>query len=390
MRLTRMARLACCGVWGVAVCCAPGERARGEHPLEPAAPREASSGAAGRSVEPGSPGKLAAADLAIEPQPGGQKPAATDQRYGPADPNRWYLNALDWQDSPVDLSFLNAQDRPAGGHGILKADGDRLVFEDGTPGRFWGANLLALTLLRTPRENIAPATHRIAKLGFNLVRIHQHDADWSNQNIFVNAGKDGTRRLDPKALDDIDWWVRCLKKEGVYIWLDLIWARVLTKDDGVTFGFDEVLRNKGHVWGFNYFNDEIRGLMQEFQHTFLNHVNPYTRLAYKDDPALVGIQITNENDITHHFCNNFHTADKNPAHHEVFMKAPCLFSKEKGLPEDKLWRVWEPGPGKIFMNEMEHRFNRFMIDDLRTLGTAASSRRPAPGAIYRRSGACRR
>ena len=43
-------------------------------------------------------------------------------------------------DMPVDLSFVYKDEKPAGRHGFLKADGGSFVFEDGTPGRFWGTN----------------------------------------------------------------------------------------------------------------------------------------------------------------------------------------------------------------------------------------------------------
>ena len=40
--------------------------------------------------------------------------------------------------------------------------------------------------------------------------------------------------------------------------------------------------------------------MIEFQHNYLNHLNKYTKLRYKDDPAVMGVLITNENDLTAH------------------------------------------------------------------------------------------
>ena len=43
--------------------------------------------------------------------------------------------------APLDISYLFEDEKPAGKHGFLKAEGDRFVFEDGTPVRFWGTNL---------------------------------------------------------------------------------------------------------------------------------------------------------------------------------------------------------------------------------------------------------
>ena len=208
----------------------------------------------------------------------------------------------------------------------------------------------------------------MAQLGYNLMRIHQYEADWVRPNIFLDNGRQDTRHFNPKSLDSLDWWIKCLKDEGIYIWIDMVYNRPLVAGDGVTAGFDEIKRRKGYVYGFNYFNQDVRKLMQEFQHQLLQHVNPYTRLAYKDDPALVGILITNENDLTFHFGNIMLPAQNNPVHNALFMKDVRAFAQQTGLPENRIWRTWEPGPSKPFLNAMEHRFNRFMIDDLRNLG----------------------
>jgi hypothetical protein len=219
---------------------------------------------------------------------------------------------------PVDLSFLNAGQRPAGRHGLIKADGDQLVFEDGTSVRFWGCNVSAGALFATRRENVVRQAHRLSQLGFNPVRLMHVDAPWS-PNIFEKSQKN-TRRIDPRAIDTVDWWIRCLKAEGIYVWLELNYGRRLTENDGVTVGFDEIKRSRASMAGFSYFNQDLRRLMQEFQHQFLDHVNRSTRLAYKDDPAVVGALITNENDLTTHYGNAMLPDKNNPEHNALFTK----------------------------------------------------------------------
>jgi hypothetical protein len=139
----------------------------------------------------------------------------------------------------------------------------------------------------------------------------------------------------------------------------------------VKVGFDEIKKNNGAVAGFSYFNEEVRRVMQDFQHKFLNHVNRYTRLAYKDDPAVVGVLITNENDLTGHYGHLMLPDHHNRVHNALFNKEIKEFAAQSGLPANQMWKTWEPGASKVFLSEMEHRFNVFMIDDLRKLGVRA-------------------
>ena len=303
---------------------------------------------------------------------GGRVAPSPEERYGSSDTKGWFRDTLSWDGSPIDLSFLNAQDRPAGRHGVLKANGDHFVFKDGTPARFWGANLAAFALFSTPRQNIRRQAHRMAQLGYNLMRIVHMDAKWATPNIFADNGRHDTRHLDPQSLDSLDWWIKCLEDEGIYVWLDLIYQRVLTPADGVTVGFDEIKPECMVLPLDSVISIKTCGIScKSFSISCSSHVNPYTHLAYKDDPAVVGVLITNENDLTFH-CGNIMLPDKhNPVHNALFMKDVQAFARQTGLPENRIWRTWEPGPSKLFLNAMEHRFNRFMIDDLRNLGVRA-------------------
>lgn len=282
------------------------------------------------------------------------------------DTSKWFRDALRHDVSPVDASFLNTHERPAGRRGFLTTDGDKLVFADGTEARFWGGNLAAYALF-ADKEQIRQQARRIADLGFNLMRIHHHDSTrWVSPTV-IDKDRADSRHLNSEAMDRLDWWIRCLKSEGVYVWLDLHVGRQFKAGDGITQGFDEIARRNGEAKGFCYFNARVQELMKEFNEACLNHVNRYTGLAYKDDPVIVGLLITNENDLTHHF-GNLMLADKgNPVHHGLFNAAVSDFAKKTGLPVAGLGRTWEPGPAKIFLNEVERRFNRTMLDHLHSL-----------------------
>src|SRR5579883_1437695 len=96
-----------------------------------------------------------------QPPAGGGRVPSASERYGESDTRSWYRDALAWDAAPVDLRFLNRGDRPAGRRGSVRAVGDRLVFDDGTPARFWGANLAANALFSTPRQQIASQARRM-------------------------------------------------------------------------------------------------------------------------------------------------------------------------------------------------------------------------------------
>jgi hypothetical protein len=50
------------------------------------------------------------------------------------------------------------------------------------------------------------------------------------------------------------------------------------------------------------------------------------------------------------------------------MAAANAFAVSKGLPQDKIWRSWEHGPSKLFLNDLERSFNEEMVGHLRAQG----------------------
>ena len=137
-------------------------------------------------------------------------------------------------DVPIDISFIFEDERPAGKHGFLGVDGRSLCFEDGTVAKFWGTNFNGAGCF--PEHAYAEKlAKRLSKLGINLVRFHQLDSEWHTPNIFAfTKGKKmpgGT--LDPESMDRLDYLIYCLKKEGIYVYLDMLTYRKFKEEDGV-------------------------------------------------------------------------------------------------------------------------------------------------------------
>jgi hypothetical protein len=298
---------------------------------------------------------------------GGRVARSMAERYGRPDTAAWFKDALAWDASPVDLSFLSAADKPAGKRGFVKAVGDRLVYADGTPARFWGGNIAAYSIF-TDKETIAAQARRIARLGYNLMRIHHHDSTkWVGRTVIDKKAAD-SQQFDDEVMDRLDWWIKCLRDEGVYVWLDLHVGRIFKEADDLGEGAAEILARGGEGKGYCYFNPRLTALMQAFNEKYLRHKNRYTGLAYKDDPAVMGLLITNENDLTHHFGNMMLGDKGNPVHNRIFMEQVKAFCAKTGLPPDEAWKTWLPGPAKIALNEFEHRWNVRMLEHLMTLG----------------------
>ena len=280
----------------------------------------------------------------------------------------WHKDMIHPEYSPVDLSFLNAGEIPAGKRGFLKAEGDSFIFEDGTPARFWGTNLQAYALFQTSPSQMKNHAKRLSKLGFNLVRIHHHDSPWVSPNIFGTETSD-TLSINRESIKLLDLWIKVLKDEGIYIFLDLSVERKFTEKDGLK-NFEEITRDhpSRNAKGFNYIDNDVEARMKEFNEAYLNHVNQYTDVAYKDEPAIIGVLITNENDLTHHF-GNVLLGDKNvPVSNAKYMNHANAFADKYDLESDKVWRSWEPGPAKVFLNDLEHHFNQRMTKHLNSIG----------------------
>ena len=140
-----------------------------------------------------------------------------------------------WDDVPIDISFVFENEKPAGKHGFLKVEGEDFVFEDGTKAVFWGTNFNS-GLNFPPFDFSEKISKRLAKIGINLVRFHQMDAEWATPNIFQftkGRRKGNTLSFDPESMKRLDYLIYCLKNEGIYIYMDMLTYRKFKSGDGV-------------------------------------------------------------------------------------------------------------------------------------------------------------
>ena len=269
---------------------------------------------------------------------------------------------------PVDISFVFEDEKPAGKHGFCQAVGNDLRFEDGTLARFWGVNVNGGACF--PDKDYAPkVARRLAMAGCNIIRFHQLDAEWDTPNLFsYHKGKrvTTTRVMDPKSLDSLDFFIKCLKDEGIYVYLDMLTYRKFKEGDGVPQ--HSILPDKARPWCIT--NPRLIELQKEFCDQIWNHVNPYTGLAYKDEPAIVLTEIVNECDL---FVDTFSSkVDYEPATYYIneFRRFFKAWLEEQGIEYD-----WEncdlyakDEPLLQFKLYISKKYFREMRDYMRSIG----------------------
>ncbi len=199
------------------------------------------------------------------------------------------VNAADFADSSM-VDFSRPA-KPVGqcGRVFVGTDG-RLYFEDGTRATFWGINIAKSSVFQ-PREVIDRAVDAIAAAGFNLVRFHHFD-DVTGLLPRERAGK--KPRIDPDKLACLDYWIYRLGQRGIYVYLDLLDYRTFWPEEGVPDGPQLGRGAKPYA----VFVPRLVELQAEYARQLLrDHVNPLTGKSYADDPAVLFVEICDENGL---------------------------------------------------------------------------------------------
>lgn len=217
---------------------------------------------------------------------------AADPGPPTADNPNWFpfpISVMDSTKTPIDLSFLN--EKPAGTSGYLKADGEHIVDGKGQPVRLFGTNFCFGANFPEPADAEKVAAH-LAKNGLNIVRLHHMDNDWGESLIVHEGQLDATgkivTRLHEKNIAKLDKLVAEFIKNGIYINLNLHVSRTYpgTPKDAPQYSK-----------GLDYFYPPFIAAFKDYARQLLNHVNPHTGRAYKDEPGVAIIEMNNENTL---------------------------------------------------------------------------------------------
>jgi hypothetical protein len=309
---------------------------------------------------------------------------------GPMDEGEWYaLETNTRNDGSHYVDWSSLLDAPAGKHGYVKAAGGHFKFEDGTPVKFWGTNIVAGNCFPSKAKADSVAA-RLAKMGCNLVRLHHMDAPWAKPNIF--GGNKNTRTLSEESLDKLDYLIAALKKKGIYIFLDLLVHREFSEEDGIS-------KTPPDLGGkqVGYFDPKLIQLQKEYAKNLLTHKNSYTGKAYNDEPAIVASEFINESSAFLHFSGDILNEPYRKELDEMFAAAHpgkklSIFALDHGKAGGP--RVMEkPGTrGDVkesisFLSNVEKKYYAEMYKDLRKTGSKyllAGSNFPVPVLSYQK------
>ncbi len=187
------------------------------------------------------------------------------------------------------MDFSGMNHTPAGKFGrVIVNKTGHFAFAD-TPERnvrFYGGNLCfsATSQDKKACENLA---ENVARMGYNSIRFHHFDCGIAGFNVKDNP-------LNSVELDKLDYLFYCLKQKGIYITIDLFSVR--------TTGAGLIAEAPGEVTqdfkALVPVSESAFTLWKAYTQKLLTHVNPYTKLAWKDDPALYSICVDNEDNLT--------------------------------------------------------------------------------------------
>ena len=221
------------------------------------------------------------------PEPIACEPRPVVLKAGPD----WIPLVADWHVVPgsaLDFSKFRGTEGPAGKHGYPVVRNGHFEFENlpGVAQRFYGCNVVSSA--NYPDEALADEfAAAYARIGYNAVRFHHHDGG-------LSAGPNG--KLNAENMRRFDRLFAALVREGVYVTTDLyVSRRPLFRD----LGIDRKGRCEeiGVYKKLVVFHEPAYQDLIAYSRAFLDHVNPFTRRRYADEPALGWLSLVNEGNL---------------------------------------------------------------------------------------------
>lgn len=161
---------------------------------------------------------------------------------------------------------------------------------------------MAIKTGQSPENFIREDVYHMARLDLDLYRVHVWDTEISDTlgNLIEN-----------EHLRLFDFAINEMKQRGIRFVITPIafWGNGWPEEDEKTPGFSHLYGKAACLT-----NPAAIAAQANYLEQFLNHVNPYTGLSYKNDPSVIAFEISNE---PHHN----ETSEKETAYINTMVKA---------------------------------------------------------------------
>lgn len=265
-----------------------------------------------------------------------------------------FLISYDGPDNVSSMAHL--LDAPAGKHGFIRVKNGRFFDNDG-PVRFFGTNLTGSANFPSHKDADQLA-ERLARFGINCVRLHYMDAAYGNfmserEPGIIENNPSTQRNFSPSQIDRLDYLIATFKKKGIYVNINLHVARKWDERDGFT------AKRPGGDSGVDNFEPRMIELQKEYAQKLLTHINPYTGLAYTDDPCVAMVEINNENGLLYFY--NTGRLDQLPDEYaSEFQKQWNEWLRKKYGSSENLLEIWNKKDLSSDVQTSEEEFNQFI------------------------------
>lgn len=195
--------------------------------------------------------------------------------------------------SILDFSSLGLQDAPAGKYGFVKVTKNGHFAFDKNPNeiRFVGGNL-CFDANFCSKEECRRVVKDFVRRGWNTVRFHHIDVTITKDQWDKLWERTTYPEISMEQLDRLDYLMAEFKKAGIYVTFDLYAMGGL----GSCEGFDKPL-NSNTIKAIVPIHKPAEDLWFKRAMEIFDHVNPYTGIKWKDDPAVLFITLMNEDSI---------------------------------------------------------------------------------------------
>lgn len=208
--------------------------------------------------------------------------------------------------SALDFSSLRNTGVPAGKFGSVSINKrGQLAFKQAPDKRVrffglnsWSAGYIALWT----KPDIKEFAESMANQGYNIIRIQAVNLiiiggieRWKRRKEMRKlevAVKDPVIHLDHEVVDKFDYLLSCLREKGVYYNID-----IMSYGTGSCMTMPHSYSSEKSFKTQLLFNPVYRKHWKKVASFILNHQNPYTGIALKDDPALICVEPFNEQDL---------------------------------------------------------------------------------------------